>query len=165
MGVGQGMLFLPAVGLVSQYFRRRRALSIGLTVTGSSIGGIVHPIMLNNLIKSIGFARAVRANAYLVLGCCVLAQLLARTRIPGRKHRQTQPPPFDFATIVKDTPYLFTIGGAFFVALGLFYPCVLAAAALAELCRIFYIQFFAVAHGIDPNLAFYSASRAAVRCH
>ena len=126
MGVGQGMLFLPAVGLVSQYFRRRRALSIGLTVTGSSIGGIVHPIMLNNLIKSIGFARAVRANAYLVLGCCVLAQLLARTRIPGRKHRQTQPPPFDFATIVKDTPYLFAIGGAFFVALGLFYPCVLA---------------------------------------
>lgn len=124
MGIGCGCLFLPAVGIVSQYFRRRRALAIGLTVTGSSIGGIIHPIMLNRLFPRIGFPQAVRASAYLVLGCCVIAQLLARSRIPGRKHRQTQPPPFDFATIVKDTPYLFAVSGAFFVALGLFYPSV-----------------------------------------
>jgi MFS family permease len=59
-GIGVGLLFLPAISILSQYFFRRRALAIGIAVTGSSIGGICLPIMLNNLIQSHGFDKAVQ---------------------------------------------------------------------------------------------------------
>jgi MFS family permease len=44
MGVGIGLLFLPAVGAVSHHFQKRRALATGIVVSGSSVGGIIFPI-------------------------------------------------------------------------------------------------------------------------
>jgi hypothetical protein len=48
---------------------------------GSSLGAIVHPIMLNNLFAShLGFQGAVRASAGLVTGVLFIACLLLRPR-------------------------------------------------------------------------------------
>lgn len=33
MGIASGMLFLPSLGLASHYFRRRRAVAIGIMVS------------------------------------------------------------------------------------------------------------------------------------
>jgi hypothetical protein len=33
-----GMMYLPALAIVSHYFTRRRALAMGIVLTGSSIG-------------------------------------------------------------------------------------------------------------------------------
>jgi len=79
MGIGMGLVVVPAVSLPSQYFRRRRMLVMGLVyagqawfilptwhgpwtpITGSSLGGVIFPIMLNHLINSsLGFAWSVR---------------------------------------------------------------------------------------------------------
>lgn len=38
VGVGDGLLFLPSIVIVSQYFDRRRALATGIASMGSSIG-------------------------------------------------------------------------------------------------------------------------------
>lgn len=66
-GLGVGFQFLPALSIQSHWFERRRALAIGLVASGTSIGGIVFPIMLNKLIvnPNVGFANAVRAGALL----------------------------------------------------------------------------------------------------
>jgi MFS family permease len=42
-GLGLGLLFLPAISTIPQWFKRRRALATGIVVSGSSIGGVVFP--------------------------------------------------------------------------------------------------------------------------
>jgi MFS family permease len=79
MGLGMGLMFIPALSITSHYFRKRRSVAIGYVFagwkyrifsdptdnnknrSGSSIGGIIYPIMLNHLFHDkAGFAWAVR---------------------------------------------------------------------------------------------------------
>ncbi|CAE7162652.1 unnamed protein product, partial [Rhizoctonia solani] len=142
LGIALGLLFLPSIGVISHHFARRRSLAMGIVVSGSSCGGIIFPIMLNKVFERHGFGWGVRSTAFVVLVCLIAANLLMRTRLPPKSKRPPTPPP-DFKAIMTDLTYLTTIAGAFLVMMGLFLP-------------IFYIQLFAVVHGIDETLAFYS---------
>jgi hypothetical protein len=56
---------------------------MGIVVAGASLGAILHPIMLNNLINGrLGFTNGVRASAGLISGLLLIANLLMRTRLP-----------------------------------------------------------------------------------
>ena len=71
---------------------------------GSSVGGIIFPIMLNQLFKgSAGFAWGVRASAFVVLGLLVLTNLLMTTN--PAVHTQGKPKP-DLRGILTDAPYM-----------------------------------------------------------
>jgi hypothetical protein len=39
IGIGTGLIFLPALSIVSQFFLKRRSLALGIVTTGSSVGG------------------------------------------------------------------------------------------------------------------------------
>jgi len=54
-GIGAGLYFTPAVSVVNTYFDKRRALAIGLATTGNSAGGIVYPLLVRELIPTLGF--------------------------------------------------------------------------------------------------------------
>ncbi|QRV80924.1 major facilitator superfamily transporter [Ceratobasidium sp. AG-Ba] len=142
LGIGVGLLFLPSLGVISHHFSKRRSFATGIVTTGTSCGGVIFPIMLNKLFQRFGFANGVRASAFVVLGLLIIANLLMRTRLPP-KSKGAQVPPPDFKAIMTDSAYLLTILGAFLILLGLFFP-------------IFYLQLFAVVHGLDETLAFYS---------
>ena len=118
IGIGIGFLFLPAISVVSQYFLRRRALAIGIVSTGSSAGGIVFPIMLNRLVTSHGFEKAVQYTGYLVMGCLIIACALMRPRLPPKKAAPRPSPKVIFSKV----PYSLVVAGLFFVAWGLFFP-------------------------------------------
>ncbi|EIN11718.1 MFS general substrate transporter [Punctularia strigosozonata HHB-11173 SS5] len=146
-GIGLGILFLPALSVVPQWFQKRRAFATGVVTTGSSVGGVVFPIMLNHLFNSVGYAKGVRASAYIILGCLVLVNLLIKPRIPGRSKRPAhmQFPAPDMKSILTHDAYWATIGGGFLIMWGLFFP-------------LFYIQVFAQSHGVNENLSFYLLS-------
>ncbi|CAI4220090.1 unnamed protein product [Parascedosporium putredinis] len=56
LGLGMGLMVFPAMTAVSQFFDKKRAAALGLTVSGSSIGGIVMPIILSKMLRSsLGF--------------------------------------------------------------------------------------------------------------
>jgi MFS family permease len=118
-GIGVGLLFLPAISILSQYFFRRRALAIGIAVTGSSIGGICLPIMLNNLIQSHGFEKAVQYTGYIMLASLVLACALMHPRLGPNKHHVDKPRP---KQLFESQPYTLVVVGLFLVALGLYFP-------------------------------------------
>ena len=40
VGIAIGILFLPAISVLAQYFHKRRALAMGIATTGSSTGGM-----------------------------------------------------------------------------------------------------------------------------
>lgn len=44
-GLGNGLLFTPAVTLVSTYFSKNRAVALGIAACGAPIGGIVFPVV------------------------------------------------------------------------------------------------------------------------
>ena len=165
-GLALGFLFLPAIGVIAHHFRKRRSLAMGIVVSGSSCGGLVFPVMLNKLIVSGGFAQATRAVAFLCTGMMLLAVLLMRTRLPPPskvKAALAKAPPVappSAVDLLKDVKYMITIAGyatfllwltrssnvvhsAFFNVLGIFTP-------------IFYLQLYAIKHGVDENLAFYT---------
>jgi len=54
VGIGQGLMWLPSVTLISTYFVRRRVLAITAAATGTSTGGIIFPLMIQYLVPRIG---------------------------------------------------------------------------------------------------------------
>ena len=74
--------FNPSVAVLGHWFRRRRALVIGLTTGGSATGGVVFPIILEQLIPRVGFGWAVRIIAFILMACLIVACLTIRTRLP-----------------------------------------------------------------------------------
>ncbi|KAF8891750.1 MFS general substrate transporter [Infundibulicybe gibba] len=138
-GIGFGMLYAPAMSAITRHFKRRRALAMGIVTTGSSLGGVLHPIMLNNLFHgSVGFHQGVRASAGLNLALLAIACLLMRTRpIPGE--------PVDMVpklkTFLRDPPYLSAIAGTFLSMAGILVP-------------FFFLQLDATNHNIATDLSF-----------
>ncbi|KAI0311929.1 MFS general substrate transporter [Amylostereum chailletii] len=141
MGIGAGLLYTPAVAIQAHHWRMRRALAMGIVITGSSTGGIFFPIMLNRLFHgSVGFAWGVRASGFVVLGMLVCANILMSSN-PLNENVEVPKP--NTKAIFTDAPYLMACLATFFILWGIFFP-------------YFYLQLYAILHGMDPTLAFYT---------
>jgi len=82
-GIGAGITYVPSLAVLSHHFHSRRAMAMSLVATGSSLGAIVHPIMLNNTLHgSLGFAKATRLSAGMISILLLTACILIRTRTP-----------------------------------------------------------------------------------
>ncbi|PPR07866.1 hypothetical protein CVT24_005603 [Panaeolus cyanescens] len=142
MGLGMGLMFLPSLTITSHYFRRKRSMAMGLVVAGSSIGGVVYPILLNNVFsRSSGFGWGVRAVGFMDLGLLIIANLIMKTRLPPKKKMQGEGA--TFRKVLTDVPYLIYMLGGFLVFWGVFVP-------------FFYLQLYAALHGVNPTITKYS---------
>ncbi|KAI0357821.1 monocarboxylate permease [Trametes cingulata] len=139
-GIGIALLFNPCVAVLGHWFRKRRALVIGLATGGSASGGVVFPIILQKLIPRVGFGWAVRIIAFILLCCLVVTCLTVRTRLSLSGH-------ISLRTAVdlegfKDPRYTLATIGAFLLFYGFFIP-------------YFYIQVYADFRGISPRVGDY----------
>ncbi|EPQ54896.1 monocarboxylate permease [Gloeophyllum trabeum ATCC 11539] len=132
-GLSTGMLFYPSLASVSTHFKRYRATAIGIAVAGSSVGGIVYPIMLDTLFPRLGFAWTVRILGFMGLGCSSIAvALVSRRPSPGK----TPATRWCDCHITKDAPFLLLVLGSFLVCFGIFIP-------------YFYIVSYSAAHAVS----------------
>ncbi|EPQ53733.1 MFS transporter, partial [Gloeophyllum trabeum ATCC 11539] len=139
-GIGISMVFNPALAVMAHWFRRRRAFAIGICASGSSIGGVVYPVMLQRLIPRIGFGWAVRTSAFLSLACLTVSCLTIRGRLPHKGH-------IAWSSVIdlggfRDPRYALTAVGSFLTFYALFIP-------------FFYIQVYGTYEGVSPSLAKY----------
>ena len=81
VGLGAGLMFIPSAAILSTYFTTHLALATGVAAVGSSIGGVIYPIMLNQLLKTTGFAWATRAVGFMVLATMLISNLVMRVRV------------------------------------------------------------------------------------
>ncbi|KAG2156811.1 major facilitator superfamily domain-containing protein [Suillus bovinus] len=141
-GIAIGLTNVPSVAVISQHFQRRRAVAMGIVVAGGSLGAILHPIVLNNLINGgLGFADGVRASAALNAGLLFIANLLMRTRLPS------QPKAVRYTRILQNS----SRDGAYICA------CVaMAAFEFGYFFEVFYLQLDSTLHGLDQGFSFYS---------
>ena len=85
VGIAAGLIHVPSIAILAQHFPdpHHRARAMALVASGSSVGGILHPITLNNLLHGrLGFHNGVRASAGVIGGCLLLACLLMRPKYP-----------------------------------------------------------------------------------
>ncbi|KAJ5601082.1 hypothetical protein N7510_010616 [Penicillium lagena] len=141
VGLAAGCLFVPSVALLPQYFRRKRGLANGLAASGSSIGGVVYPIMFNQLQKTVGFPWATRALGFLSFGTICISVSLMRQRFQPKEKRKL----YQFSAF-KEPAFCIFAAAMFLGFLG-FYNF------------LFYVQTYAIETGIvGPNLGFYLLS-------
>ncbi|KYM93885.1 Monocarboxylate transporter 12 [Cyphomyrmex costatus] len=71
VGIGAGLSFPPTVYIVTQYFEKLRGMANGLCISGSAIGTIVLPPLLQYLLDCFGYRGAV-----LIMGAITLNTLV-----------------------------------------------------------------------------------------
>lgn len=129
IGIGMGLTFLPSTAVLAQYFRKRRALAVGIASTGSPLTGIVVPIIFSRLQPAIGFGWATRVIAFILLAINVVPVIFLHTRNPPSGRIRSI---FD-ATALRDVPFMLVCVASFFSFLCLYVP-------------FFYIQLFTELH-------------------
>jgi MFS family permease len=79
-GIGIGLTYAPSLAVISQHFSKRRTLAMSLVTSGTSLGAVIHPIMLNHLFNGhVGFSRGVLVSAGFVSTLLLVAHLSIRT--------------------------------------------------------------------------------------
>ena len=117
IGIGNGCLFVPSVAILPQYFSTRKAIANGVAATGSSMGGVIYPVVFRQLYPRIGFPWTVRVMGFISLATCAFSIFVMRPRIfPTQKRHLT-----DLAAF-KEVPYLVFTIAMFFGFIGFYGP-------------------------------------------
>lgn len=116
-GLGCGIIFAPVIANTATYFAKKRTMAISLGACGGATGGIVFPLMAQNLLHKIDFGWTVRAMGLVELIIYIIVLLMVRTRLPPRRAG----PLVDF-TAFKDLTYVlfaismfFTLWATYFI--------------------------------------------------
>lgn len=140
--IGSSAVFNCCMSCLVSWFAKKRAMAFGIMVSGSSLGGVVLPIMMDKLIKQIGFPWMMRTVAFMFLALLVIACLTVKSRLPPR------PRPFvfkEYTDSLKEKPMILTIIAQFFFFWGMFLP-------------FNYVLLQAKASGMSPKLIPYLLS-------
>ena len=84
-GLGNGLVFCPSLALLSTYFSKKRALAIGIGASGTATGGLVFPVIVQQLLPKIGFAWSVRVIGFVMLAVQTVTLAFHKPRLPPRK--------------------------------------------------------------------------------
>lgn len=121
MGLGAGLLYIPSLALVGIWFNKKRALALGIVMSGIAVGGVIYIIMFDRLTKSAGFPWAIRAIGFVALVAATLstpALLSGSSMLATRRKARAL---FD-KTALKDKLFLIFTASTFFTFLGYIVP-------------------------------------------
>ncbi|XP_064615167.1 uncharacterized protein LOC135479278 [Liolophura sinensis] len=87
-GLGFGLIYLPAIVIVTNYFEKRRAFATGLAVCGSGCGTFIFAPLSKWLLDQFGWKGAILIQAGIILNCVALGALFRplEESVPRRKH-------------------------------------------------------------------------------
>jgi MFS transporter, MCT family, aspergillic acid transporter len=138
--IGNSLIFQPANSVIPSWFDKKRGAAYGIMTSGSSVGGVVFPIMIQRLIPLVGFGWAMRSTPFLIFALLLVANLTVRSRLPPSPHELT---PNALAGPFKDPPMMLLTFGFMLLTFGIFIPINFLAVEAME------------AGGVSPYLAQY----------
>lgn len=138
-GISLSLTFNPAISIVAHYFNQRRGLATGIASSGASFGGVIFPLLFQNVISKVGFAWATRVIALVDLVTLITAVLLIRPRFPPKQSSARNILPD--ISVFRNTGLVLASMGMFFMEWGLFVP-------------ITYLTSYALSHGMSPQFSF-----------
>ncbi|KAI1323897.1 MFS general substrate transporter [Xylariaceae sp. FL0255] len=116
VGFGLGIMFMPPLQVLSSYFKKHRTLAMSGAATGTGIGSVILPAIIQYSIPQVGFGWAVRIFGFVALFCTVTSFFLLKPRLEPRKSG-----PLVEWNAFKETPYLLYSIGVFLLYLALFF--------------------------------------------
>lgn len=81
IGIGAGCIFIVSVAIIPQYFSTKRAFAIGIAASGSSLGGVIYPIVFHELQPLVGYGWATRVMGFIALATLSIPCACIRLRI------------------------------------------------------------------------------------
>ena len=126
IALGQGCFYIPSVALLPQYFSTKKGLATGVAASGSSLGGVIYPVVFRQLQPKIGFAWTTRVLGFIALATCLFPIAVMRVRKMPKERRSLVE-----LVAFKEAPYTLFCIAMFFGYIGFFGP-------------IFYVQSYAI---------------------
>ena len=130
VGIGNGILFCPTISLVSTYFSKMKSLAMGIAAAGSATGGLIYPVVVQQLLPKIGFGWTVRVLGLITLCTASLAATFLRSRLPPRKSG----PLVEWGAF-KEAPYVLYCIAIFLNFMGLYFAFYYVSSG-PELCAV-----------------------------
>lgn len=153
LGISVAFLYCPAMATVSRYFHKNKGLTVGITVGGSSLGGVIWPIVLNELLNTHGvsFGWTIRAIGFIMVPLLILAMVTVVSPPQTEQHSgaivqeiDKKRPKRDLS-IAKDPTFIILCAGLAISVLGMYSP-------------MFYITTYARSLGHPIDISFYLVS-------
>ncbi|MCJ1287776.1 hypothetical protein MMC26_007128 [Xylographa opegraphella] len=120
--IGAACLYTPdKFDRRSPSLKVKRGAAMGIMVTGSSVGGVIFPIMISRMVQSTGYPWTMRTAAFIILGLQIIAILTVR---PRTKSVPKKMPASRFAAPFTELPFVMLLVGIFVLTYGIFVPIV-----------------------------------------
>ncbi|KIW91709.1 uncharacterized protein Z519_07677 [Cladophialophora bantiana CBS 173.52] len=119
VGLGAGLSYVPTLALISTYFTTKRPIAIGIAAVGSSVGGVIFPIMFRRLQPQIGYGWTVRCIGFINLAFAVFICLILGRH---RKDGGGQARPLWDLTALREPIFLLWTASLFFLFLAYYIP-------------------------------------------
>jgi MFS family permease len=81
-GISLALAFSPSISIVAHYFHQHRGLATGIASSGASFGGVIFPLLFQNVVSPIEFAWAIRVIGLVEFIAFAATVLLIRPRRP-----------------------------------------------------------------------------------
>lgn len=79
--LGASMVLYSSFNCVATWFQKKRALAMGITASGSSLGCLAMPILVDHIINRIGSSWAMRTCAFFIVALLAVTNLTVRSRL------------------------------------------------------------------------------------
>ncbi|KAK7407980.1 hypothetical protein QQX98_009851 [Neonectria punicea] len=117
--IGSSAVFNACMSSLVTWFFKRRATAFGIMVSGSSLGGVILPIMMDKMITQVGFPWMMRTMAFMFLVLLTVACLTVKSRLPPRARAFVF---MEYVDGLRDVRMSVTILGMFLFMWGMFLP-------------------------------------------
>ncbi|KAF1942161.1 MFS general substrate transporter [Clathrospora elynae] len=121
MGAGAGMLYIPSLAMVGVWFSTKRAVALGVVMSGIAVGGVIYITTFNHLVPTSGFPTAIRALAFIALACALLSIPALLSGSAWLKHKRPRRALFD-ASALHDRLFIIFTCCSFSTFLGYIVP-------------------------------------------
>ncbi|KAJ6163458.1 hypothetical protein N7497_003437 [Penicillium chrysogenum] len=91
--LGGSIAYAPCILLMEEWFDRRKGLAFGVMWAGTGIGGVVLPIVMEQLLGRYGFRVTLRAFAVVLFILTAPLVYFVKPRVPIADNRPSPPPP------------------------------------------------------------------------
>ena len=110
-GISVGLMEVPSIALIPDYFRKHLGLDLGLAISGAPAGGLIYSAIFRAVLNAGGFGWATRAIGFIVLVTLGIAILIIKPLDASRKVSERKS--FDLSAF-RDAPFVCMLIDAFF---------------------------------------------------
>lgn len=121
-GTGASFIYMSVMGAAPQWFTKRRGLALGLIASGSGIGGLVIPFLMNGINNSLGYAWTYRILGFVCLVCDGVACITVKERNPPAKRQRKKLHQIIDFSVLKNTNFVLFIIASDIGLFGYFVP-------------------------------------------